>query len=407
MLIRAIQPRHHSKTSKRYTGTFDEHTVISTEPIIAFLEKTLIRGQWLRVAVIAFGVYYAGSGIAAWFAGTLYSPSLLKPDEYVLDYSALFRLLGFVEPVRQGDFVPFLSDFVHLNFSVLICLVAFPLSYIFVRQIPLELKAYFNCKSPKSDPVQTTEFAKDFQKRLARPVNVVLATFFAVFAVSTFVLLARSRNAEAMRWWGNVQFGCAGYYLAFAQGLCCYYAMWGFELFVILNGFIRDAAMKTDEFHPFHQDGYYGFQPLARLIAWQAVITMLGGLALFSTLYMGYFGLEKMPLIFVSMIVFTIGTAAALAWPLSILTLHVRELRERAVAGFEPRIHKLAIRVGKAEPGLRDEDFRYEFPAMMNLHDAMKSARTLPFGLASLNGVIVGYGAQTAILIRQFYAHFK
>lgn len=107
MHIRGIQPGHRSKTLRRCSNDFDEHTVTSTEPIVAFLDRNLFDGRWWRVAATAFGIYYVGSAIAAWFAGTLYSPSLLKPDEYVLDYSVLFRLLGFVEPVRTGDFVPF------------------------------------------------------------------------------------------------------------------------------------------------------------------------------------------------------------------------------------------------------------------------------------------------------------
>lgn len=402
------QPAPHSESLKKHADTLRHWTLTSTEPILRFLDaKLLDDGRWWLVAVIGFGVYYVGSVVAAWFAGTLYSRNMLDSGTDLFDFSILIRFLASIEPPRSGNFVPLLSDFAHLNFSLLICLVAFPLAYTFLRKIPFEFREYFDSGTPEVSPAEATRFLNRLRSRLAHPFNVGLSLVFALFAASTFVMLARSKTPEAARWWGNAQFGYAGYYLAFGQAFCCYYAMWGFRLFLILNQFIRDAAFETKTFHPFHPDGYYGFQPLARLIAWQALLILLGGLALFSTFYVGYFGLEKRLLILVSMCVFTVGTGAALATPLWVLTKHVRKLRAQAIAEFEPQIHNMSRRFGRGELGRKDTEMRYDLAAMMHLHDTIKSARTVPFGLASLNIVILGYGLQAVALIRQFYAHYK
>jgi hypothetical protein len=375
--------------------------------VLAFLEAKLIRGRWWMVAVIAFGLYYLGSAIAAWFAGTLYSRNMLIPTGGLFDFSAVLRVLAIVKPPRSGNFVPLLSDFLHLNFSVLMCLFGFPLGYIFVRKIPREFREYFESGTREISAADASEFIDKFYSRVGSPWNIGGALVFALFAASTFVLLARSRSTEAVRWWGNSQFGNAGYYLAFGQTICCYYAFWGFELFLILNQFIRKASLKTKTLHTFHQDGYYGFQPLARLVEWQATLLLLAGLALFSTFYIGYFGLEKRLLVLACMFAFTIGTGIALALPLVVLTRHVRELRAKAIAELEPRIHDITILIGQGKIARKDRESRDELEAMMNLHDKIKATRTAPFGLASLNGVIVGYSLQALVLIQEFYSRYK
>jgi hypothetical protein len=375
-----------------------DSTLTSTEPILALLEKPLAGRAW-RVAVVAFAIYYLGSAVAAWFAGTLYSQSTVSSGAAIPYVSALVRFLAFVEPPSSGNFVSLSSDFAHFNFSVLTCLVALPLGYAFMRRIPEEFRMYFG-----SSTADCSEFLARLRSRLALRLNAALAVGFALLAGSTFVWLARSDGAEAVRWWGNSRFGGAGYYLAFGQAVFCYYAMWGFIFLLILNRSIRDAAAATTVFHPFHHDGYHGFQPLARLIAWQAGLILIVGTALFSTFYMGYFGLEQLPLTYLSMVAFLAVTGAALASPLWDLTKQVRKLRTEAISDIGPRIHSMALQIRRGKLNQQDTQ---TLAIMMDLHDAMKSAQTLPFSVAALNGVIFGYGLQAAVLIRQFYAHHR
>jgi hypothetical protein len=232
-------------TTKQHDTNAGGRTLISAEPMLAFLEAKLIRGRWWMVAVIAFGLYYLGSAIAAWFAGTLYSQNMLTSTGGLFDFSAVIRVLAIVKPPRSGNFVPFLSDFVHLNFSILMCIFGFPIGYRFVQKIPVEFKKYFGSGTREISTAYASVFFDKFYSCVGRRRNVGWAFVFALFAASTFALMARSRSPEAVRWWGNSQFGDAGYYLAFGQGICCYYAFWGFELFLILNDFIRKAARKT------------------------------------------------------------------------------------------------------------------------------------------------------------------
>lgn len=387
-----------AKLAKLDVKSRGDSTITTAEPTLTVLEK-LLEGRAWRVAVVAFAIYYLGAAVAAWFAGTLYSRSTINSGAVIPYVSALVRFVAIVEPPKSGNFVPLLSDFVHFNFSVLVCLVALPLGYMFMRRIPAEFRTYFG-----SSTADCSEFLAKLRSRLALRLNAAFALGFALLAGTTFVWLARSDSPEATRWWGNSRFGHAGYYLAFVQAGFCYYAMWGFIFLLILNRCIRDAAATITVFQPFHHDGYYGFQPLARLIAWQAGLILIGGTALFSTFYMGYFGLEDLPLTYVSMTAFLVVTGAALALPLLDLTKQVRKLRTDAMSDIAPRIHSMTLQIRNGKLGPEDT---HSLATMMGLYDTMKSARTLPFSLASLNGVIAGYGLQAAVLIRQFYAHHR
>jgi hypothetical protein len=398
---------HHVESDKVSVKGLGGRAILTTEPLLAFLQKRFFRNRWWRVAVTGVGIYYVGSVVAAWFAGTLYSRSMLDSGTDFFDISVLIRLLATVKPPKNGNFVPLLYDFAHVNFTVLVCLVLFPFGYEFMRRIPVEFRKYFYSTDPKSSGAEASEFLRDLHSSIASRWNVALALSFALFGASTFVLLARSKTPVSLRWWGNAQYGYAGYYLAFGQIFCCYYLMWGFIFLWILNRFIRRAALKIKTFHLFHSDGYYGFHPLSRLVAYQAGLILIIGVALFSTFYMGYFGLEKSILVLICMVVFTVGTGTALAYPLVVLTGHVRKIRAKAIASFEPQIHETSLRFGQGRLCRDDSESRYDLAAMMHLHDTIRTSRTIPFGFASLNVVILGYGLQTVALMREFYARYR
>jgi hypothetical protein len=380
---------------------------VSTEPIMAFIDATISRGRAWPVAIVSFGLYYGGSAFAAWLSGTLCAPASLAPGSGLLNFRWLLRAMTLVVPPQKGHFVPLLSDIAHLNFSILICLIAFPLSYKFFQVVPAELHRYFASGAPKADSAWVLTFFVGIQQSVARRWHLVLAAVFGILSGLSFVVLARSGNPEAQRWWGHSTFGLAGYYLAAAQALCCYYTMWGVQVLLIINRHILIASERIQRFLPFYSDGYYGFRPLAQLLLWEAVIVLLGGLALFSTYYLGYFGLEKMFLMLLSMMLFTVGTGGILGWPVIGLTKHVRDLRRFAIEAIEPRMHKILHGFIQGDVGRSERESQDELASLISLHDALKTSRTVPFGFASFNTVILGYGVQVAILLREFYGRFR
>jgi hypothetical protein len=385
----------------------DAQVLTSAEPVMSFFHRRLVKGRVWPVAVAAFGLYYLGTAFIAWLSGTLYAQVSVDTTLDPIDLRRFLQPLALIFRPKAGDFVPLLSDITHLNFSVLICLIAYPIGYKFIQIIPSEFHRYFSSGAPDVDGPWVASFNQALQTSIARALNRVIAMAFGALAAFTFIMLARSGSATARHWWGHSQFGLAGYYLALGQAVCCYYAMWGFILLVILNRHIRLASGSLKVFHPFHSDGYYGLEPLARLLLWEAVLILLGGIALFSTFYLGYFGLEKSALMLVSMLVFTVGTATVLAWPAYVLTLRVRSLRASAIAAIEPRMQLMLFGFDGDKLASSERDVRDDLSALMRLHDALKSARTVPFGLASLNTVILGYTLQVFILLREFYARFR
>jgi hypothetical protein len=400
-------PGYRERIVRKSATELDSSLLVSTEPIMAFFHRTLFRGHVWPLGLAAFGLYYGGSFVAAWLAGTLYSVGMLKPATDPLAFTSWLSWLALFEAPQKGNFVPLLADFTHLNFAVLVCLIAYPLGYQFVQSIPREFQTFFDSGVPEVEPAWVSNFLSRLKRSVGRRFNVVLASAFGILSGCTFIVLARSGVPATRRWWGHAEFGFAGYYLAFVQALCCYYAMWGFQLFLVLNRHIRDATERVRVFHPFHQDGYYGLQPLARLLAWQATLVLLGGVALFSTYYIGYFGLENSLLILISMLVFTVGTGAGLAWPLYVMTLHVRHLREDAIKAIEPQMQHMIHGLANVGGGAPIAMCRDELAPLMPLYTTLRTCRTIPFGLASLNTVIFGYLLQSAVLVRQFYAHFR
>jgi hypothetical protein len=374
---------------------------------MAFLHAKVFGGRLWPVAIASFGVYYLGSSFAAWLSGTLCSPGILRVGTDLLDFTLALRALARVIPPRNGDFVPLVSDFAHFNFSALICIFALPLGYKFVQVIPTEFERFFAKGAPEVDPAWVSRFFDLLQSSASRRWHQLLAAMFGMLSGLTFVVLARSGSAEAGRWWGHATFGFAGYYLAGAQCLCCYYALWGFQVLLIVNGHIQQAAERVQRFHAFHPDGYYGLQPLARLVLWEAGLILLAGIAIFSTYYLGYFGLEKTFLLLVTLLIFTVGTGAILAWPVWVLTTHVRRLRTEAIEAIEPQMQNMLDRLRRGETARPDRELKDDLAAMIRLHDTLKTSRTMPFGFASFNTVVLGYAIQAVILVRGFYGRFR
>jgi hypothetical protein len=377
-----------------------------TEPLMRFFHKRVFRGHVWRVPFVAFALYYGGSFVAAWLSRTLYSPDMLKPTADPIGFTGRLSRLALFEAPRSDYFVPFLKDFTHLNFAILVCLIAYPMGYGFILAIPREFQTFFDSGVPDISSDWASDFLGRFRRSVASRWSVLMAAIYAVLAAGTFVMLARSGIPDAQRWWGNTKFGLAGYYLALVQGLSSYSALWGFTLFIVLNRHIREATERVRVFRPFHEDGYYGFQPLARLLAWQAAIVMAVGVALFSTYSMTYFGLEKSFLILLSMLAFTITTGIALARPLYAMTMHVRRLRENAIRGIEPHMQQLVDGLAEGGGGAASANSRDEVTPIMSLYSALRACRTIPFGLASLNTVILGYLWQAVLLLRAFYHQF-
>ena len=388
------------------SGVSPNFVVECMDPFSVFCVKKLCRERAWVIALLAFSIYYLGSCIAAWFSGTLFPPEALTASSDPLGFTRLIRNALPIVSRRNGDFVPLLGDFAHLNFSVICFLFLFPLCYMFFRAVPREFQKYFRSGIAEAGPDIVSHFFLRLRASLKRPLNVALAVGFGASSSITFVLLARSNAPAAREWWGHAAFGPAGYYLAIVQGLFCYYAMWGLGMVLILNRRIQEATKMVQTFHPFHPDSYYGFRPLARLLAWEAGLALLVGLALFSTYYMGYFGLERLPLIFLSMVAFTVATGAGLAWPFWAITVHVRQLRDSAIREIEPQMHR-ALRGNATSGGPASANCRKELASMIPIYDALTRCRTIPFSSAELSTVILGYLLQSAALVREFYAHFR
>jgi hypothetical protein len=377
------------------------------DPVLRFLSDKCFKGRAWRITAVSFGLYYIGSCLTAWESGTLYSWRILNSATAPLDPRALLHFVGTIAPPRNGNFVPLLSDFAHLNFSVLIAFGVFPLGYTFLLDIPNQFRRFFSSwEADDSDSKSASSLLRELQQSVSRPVNLAVAGIFGAFATVTFVALSRSQNAVARTWWGHNEFGDAGYYLALMQGLFCYYAMWGFRMTWILNERIEAEAVNVRVFRPFHEDGYYGLEPLARMLLWEAAILLLTGLALFSTFYLGYFGLEKSMLLLACLLLYTVLTAIVLAKPSIALTLQVRRLRSSAVAAIEPGLLRMA-NWQKSTDSKHGREFREELASLLKYHETLKACRTIPFGFAQLNTVILGYAVQSFILLHEFYARFR
>ena len=376
------------------------------DPISVFFARRLCQRRAWAIALMAFSLYYIGSCVAAGFSGTLLPPSDLTASSDPLGFTRLIRNILPLVSWRSGEYVPLLGDFAHLNFSVICFGFIFPLGYKFLSAVPREFQKYFRSEVPEVDRGRVLDFFGRLESSLKRRLNLAVSIAFGIVSSFTFVFLARSNAPAARDWWGHSSFGYAGYYLAIVQGLFCYYAMWGFGLVLILNRHIQEATRMAHEFHPFHTDGYYGFRPLARLLGWQAGLALLVGLALFSTYYMGYFGLERLPLVFLSMAAFTVVTFAGLAWPFWALTVRVRQLRDSAIREIEPQMHR-ALRGHATTSEPAKAKWRKELVSTIPIYEMLTKCRTVPFTSAEMNAVIFGYLLQSAALVREFYAHFR
>lgn len=209
--------------------------------------------------------------------------------------------------------IPYLEDGTHFLFSAIISVGAV---------IAVETIKRFNCTVaalnrdgiPFVDPKEVLGIYSAYRQAAFRWSNM---GFCGVFSLCIFVLAYRLHlSADTASWWGNHGYGVAGAVFA-AMASLMVFGMLGGAIIMVYGSLMLARLMTLPvELRPFHRDNCNGLAPLGRQIMLLWSNALLGGLAIYVTLRLGYVGIERSPFVWVLALCGTIAIPTIAIVPL-------------------------------------------------------------------------------------------
>jgi len=282
------------------------------------------------LAAILFVFYWLLPGLFCAFEGTLFSPQPVQSA--VTRLSQLVGLsfwqahLAVLVPNSTPDQLYYIDDWTHLLFTGCLIIEVFLGNLLFdkIESFTSDLRRA-GCRITHTDEIAIRALHQGFRKMFRSPgwlslsvPRVAIRLAAAVAGVSVFLFfssLVRQPCSASMKcWWGQGGSGLAGMYYSFAIGSLMYLATEALVAILVglamINLILRDGYAQPNLFA---QDLANGMSPVGDLVLTSFVISLVGAVAIFIVLRLGYFGVENL------IVIWALIIAATLYIPLATL----------------------------------------------------------------------------------------
>ncbi len=290
-------------------------------------------------------------------------------------------------------------DLTHLNFTVIACGIGSYLVYRYWRMVPPAFSQVLaNCVVRESK--DRCQSILQTAQTLICSIWLKLLMLIGFFGcAATFVYIAVS--FRPVHWWGTIDYGYAGLSLAIMIATLFAFGVYGLAVLNTVTMSIQRILSQGITYRPMHADGYYGLKPFVNLISMNFVLSMLGGITIFSTYYLGYFGLERTPFMFGAIAIYIIGTIVIITHPLLVVTRTVGAARSEELGSLEEDIQsRLNILRQDAGSAIKNEDgllILQEYYALCE----RKSPFPYPTSVVTIG--ISTFVAQTILYVKELY----
>lgn len=358
-------------------------------------------GPWL-VGLLIFTGYWGLPAVLAAFSGTLVTRESIAA--LMADLPAPLLQLGvhqaLLDAQKLQTGLAYLNDSSHFVFAALLSLGGAAAALILAR-IHSTVGA-LSADGILSDDSLTLKTYRRFHGAanhwFARVASLVLAGLTGVLFVSFHFAEAYSY------WWGHHQHGLAGYLFAVITAGMVYF---GTQTMVLTSfGSVMFAGLLRNpvSFRPFHPDGANGLAPLGRLIMLFWILAVVLGAEICVTLFLGYLGIERLPLVWVLAVAGMTATPALAIVPLYASLRTVHRARAAEVGHFEPLLNTMLARARKLVIEKRYEEAAVALSTlgdMQGVHEALTTLNVWPFNPRALAFVLAIYAVQLVLTLRE------
>ena len=227
----------------------------------------------------------------------------------------------------------------------------------------------------------------------------------ALAAATTLFFLGFHWDADNAAWWGHQNHGLTGVFFAGVEGVMVYYGTQAMTLTAFASAMFSKLISGQVVLRPFHPDGANGLAPLGRMIMVLWLLSLAIAAAICVTLFLGYLGLERLPLSWLLAIAGLIAIPAIGIAPLAASLRAIHKAKVNEIGRFEPLINGI---LDSAREQVRDNDLDRAARSLRRLdeirgvYEALVSVNVWPFNPRALTLVVVVYGLQLALTVKEF-----
>jgi len=282
------------------------------------------------LAAILFLFYWLAPGLICAFEGTLFNPKLVHST--VTRLSELHGLtswrshLAVLVPNPPSNLLYYTDDLTHFLFTACLIIEVYLGNLLFdrIESFTADLRRA-GCHITARGEVEIRALHQRFRKLFRAPdwlslsvSRVVIRLVAAVAGVTVFLyffsLAHQPCDTSAKCWWGQAGSGIAGTYYSLAIAGLVYLATEALVATLVglsmINLILRNGCATPNLFA---QDLANGMSPVGDLVLTSFFISLIGAIAIFIVLRLGYFGVEDL------IVVWGLIIAATLYIPLATL----------------------------------------------------------------------------------------
>ncbi|HPA52417.1 MAG TPA: hypothetical protein PLP50_12540 [Thermoanaerobaculia bacterium] len=222
--------------------------------------------------------------------------------------------------------------------------------------------------------------------------------------VTALVFLA-FRNGDAhTSWWGHRQFGPGGLAFAFIEAAMVYFGTQTMVLTAFASAMFARLLAGRIAFRPFHPDGANGLAPMGRMIMMLWILALVLGAEICVALFLGYLGIEKMPLTWLLALAGLAAIPALAIAPLYASLHAIHRARIARISHLEPLLNSMLERAeGQVDEGRFDDasETLATLGDMQGVHESFASLNVWPFNPRALAGVVAVYALQLVLTLKE------
>ena len=356
--------------------------------------------------ILCVGIYWlVPLALSAWdgtllpFTGATSAVDSLAQSSVPQGVIDVARQFAQYQKLRGPNALPYLEDATHFLFALILSAGAF-VAAVTLKSFNTTLTKLFNDGIPRADIQVVSGIYRDYRRKAFEKRFSCLSAVLGIAACILFLHLSGS----AEFWWGNRSYGAAGLAFAVIIGTMVFAVLQGAVILVF--GALMLARLMTlpVELKPFHRDGCNGLAPLGRqifLLWWNA---LLGGLAIFVALRLGYLGIEHTPIVWVLAVLGSLTIPAIAVIPLLAALGAARRVQGSALdrlGGFLNR--KLADADTAIQSGNLIEANRLisELNEVKDMFDVFKTANVWPFNPKALTFIVIVNAIQIVLTAKE------
>jgi hypothetical protein len=308
------------------------------------------------LAAILFIFYWLVPGFLSLLEGSFFSPQLFHSSlcrlSNLLDFTFWRPDFSFLYSNSSSNLLYYTDDLTHLLFTGCLVIEVYLGNLLFdrIESFTTDLRRA-GCQIDHENEVAIRALNQGCRKLFRSPgwltlslPRVAIRLFAAVAGVSVFLfflsLVHQPCSASAKCWWGQNGSGIAGTYYSLAIGGLMYLATEALAAILVgismINLILRHGYAKPNLFA---QDLANGMSPVGDLVLTSFVISLVGAIAIFIVLRLGYFGVEDLIVIWALIIVATLYMPLATLFPMYSAVRLISECKRLLLQNINTMFH--------------------------------------------------------------------